>query len=312
MNLSQAVDLYIQRRQSAGSRFYAPAAQLRSFSRQCGEVALRSITPTHVSKFLNHPRTLPTTWCKKHGTLRVFFEYWTLRRQMKTAPLPPSVPKCPQTFVPYIYTRSELRLLLDATPRSQRVRSCVMSPATFRTMLLFLYGTGARLGEALKLRITDVDLRSGVVTITGTKFYKSRLVPLGRDVLQLIRQYLLLPATKDQDYRPLFQTKMGEPIKLQAVDKSFARLRRLAGIVRHDVTPYQPRVHDLRHTFAVHRLTAWYKEGSDVQRLLPGLSTYLGHVDLQSTQRYLTMTPELLQQANHRFERYVCGGHDDR
>ena len=82
-------------------------------------------------------------------------------------------------------------------------------------------------------------------------------------------------------------------------------------ISRHK-SSYQPRVHDLRHSFAVHRLTEWYRQNVDVQRLLPALSTYLGHVELGSTQRYLTMTPELLEQANRRFERYVCGGADER
>jgi len=72
------------------------------------------------------------------------------------------------------------------------------------------------------------------------------------------------------------------------------------------------RMRHKRHTFAVHRLTEWYRQNADVQRLLPALSTYLGHVDLSATQRYLTMTPELLQQANRRFEQYVCGGADER
>lgn len=74
----------------------------------------------------------------------------------------------------------------------------------------------------------------------------------------------------------------------------------------------EPRVHDLKHSFAVHRVTEWYRQNADVQRLLPALSTYLGHVDLKSTQRYLTMSPELLEQANRRFERYVCGANEKR
>ena len=85
-----------------------------------------------------------------------------------------------------------------------------------------------------------------------------------------------------------------------------------AGIARHDESSYQPRLHDLRHSFAVHRVTAWYRQNKDVQRWLPALSTYLGHVDLSATQRYLTMTPELLEQANRRFEHYVRGGGDEK
>jgi integrase len=92
------------------------------------------------------------------------------------------------------------------------------------------------------------------------------------------------------------------------IESAFQRLRTFAGIRRSDASSRQPRLHDLRHTFAVHRLTEWYKTGADVQKLLPALSTYLGHVDLRSTQCYLTMTPELLKEANCRFQEYVYGG----
>ena len=88
-------------------------------------------------------------------------------------------------------------------------------------------------------------------------------------------------------------------------ERAFVRLRAIAGIAREDGARYQPRLHDLRHAMAVHRLVAWYREGADVQRLLPQLATYLGHVDVAATQRYLTMTPELLREASRRFERYA-------
>jgi site-specific recombinase XerD len=203
-------------------------------------------------------------------------------------------------------------LLLDAVPRCQQSPACLLSAATFRTLLLFLYGTGMRVGEALKLHLADVDLDNGVVTVRGTKFYKSRLVPLGRDVHQILRMYLATPGRWNQHYQPLFQSRLRDAVRRPVVEKNFQRLRRLAGVSRSVVSPFQPRVHDLRHTFAVHRLTDWYKNGADVQSLLPALSTYLGHVDLSSTQRYLTMTPELLAEANRRFQCYVHGGCDDR
>ena len=91
------------------------------------------------------------------------------------------------------------------------------------------------------------------------------------------------------------------------LEDAFQRLREHAGVRRSDGARYQPRLHDLRHTFAVHRLTEWYRQGADVQRLLHHLSVYLGHAHLAATQVYLTMTPELLQQAGTRFERYARG-----
>ena len=104
---------------------------------------------------------------------------------------------------------------------------------------------------------------------------------------------------------PFFVTKLGERIQNDLLRRAFRRLRKQAGVHRSDGARYEPRLHDLRHSFALRRRTTWYREGKDVQKLLPLLSTYLGHVDIASTQRYLTMTPELLQEASTRFARYA-------
>jgi integrase len=312
MKLSEAIDRYIAKRQAVGERFYSPAVVLRSLSRSYGDRELTSLTPDQVSCFLTGPRTGPATWRDKYGTLRVFFEHWRLREELRTVPLPPPPPKYTSTFVPYIYSVSELRRLLVTVPRCQQSSMCLMSATMFRTLLLLLCGTGMRIGETLRLRVGDVDLSCGVITVRGTKFYKSRLVPLGPDAHAHLQAYLALPGRVDRNDQPLFQTRLHKAVPRRVVEMRFRLLCNLAGVRREDGSPYQPRIHDLRHTFAVHRLTEWYRKGDDVQALLPVLSTYLGHVELHSTQRYLTMTPELLGEANRRFERYVCGGGDER
>jgi integrase len=104
---------------------------------------------------------------------------------------------------------------------------------------------------------------------------------------------------------PFFVTKFGDRIQNDLLRRAFRRLRKQAGVHRSDGAHFKPRLHDLRHTFALRRLTTWYREGKDVQKLLPLLSTYMGHVDIASTQRYLTMTPELLQEASTRFALYA-------
>ena len=106
--------------------------------------------------------------------------------------------------------------------------------------------------------------------------------------------------------------RTGARVRRQTAETCFRRVREQAGIRRADGASYQPRLHDLRHTFAVHRLTSWYRQGADVQKLLPQLSVYLGHAHLVSTQVYLSMTPELLAEASGRFERYAGkeGGRD--
>ena len=310
MKLKDAADLYVSRRRAGGEKMQSPAAMLRSFCRRYGHRLLRSITAADVKAFLDGPLTGPGTWRQKYGMLRVFFEYWRRRRELRSLPMPLAAPKYTSAFVPYNYSRQELKTLLNAIPICQKNTQCFLSAETFRVLLLFLYGTGMRVGEALRLRLTDVDLSSGVISIRGTKFHKSRLVPLGRDVHQVLLQYVASPGRRKGLEHALFQSRLHQEIKWQVVQKSFQRLRWIAGISRPDAYPYQPRIHDLRHTFAVHRVLSWYRHEDDVQSLLPVLSTYLGHVDLSSTQRYLTMTPELLHEANLRFQRYVYGGGD--
>ena len=215
MKLSRSVDLYIQRKRDAGMRFDSSAQILRSFLRHCGDIDLHHITVQQVTAFLDGLGVRPSTWSGKRGTLQAFCNYWGARGRLKSSPLPPSAPKTAQSFVPYIYSRSDLRSLLGAVPRCQQHSDCVMSAATFRTLLLFLYATGMRLGEALRLRLVDVDLTLALITIRDTKFYKSRLVPLGPDIEKVLQQYLRLPWRRNQHYRSLFQTKSGNPIAAQ-------------------------------------------------------------------------------------------------
>lgn len=175
-----------------------------------------------------------------------------------------------------------------------------------------LYGTGLRIGEALGLDLADVDLESALLRIRETKFYKTRIVPVGADLTRVLRDYLLerskgAPIPADG---PFLLTRQGKRPSRAGAEEAFKQLRRQAKVSRIDGSRCQPRLHDMRHTYAVTRLVRWYREGADVQRLLPQLATYLGHVHISGTQRYLTMTPELLRQASLRFERYALGGSD--
>lgn len=181
----------------------------------------------------------------------------------------------------------------------------------YRTLLLLLYGTGMRIGEALRLTVRDVDLAERVITVRCTKFFKTRLVPIGPKLADELaahlerRGSLLMPHGKAA---PLFVSRGVRGWCYPRVITMFQRVRQAAGIECPIGESRPPRLHDLRHTAAVHRVVAWYHAGQDVQRLLPQLATYLGHVDIRSTQRYLQMTPELLQAASERFALYARGG----
>jgi site-specific recombinase XerD len=221
-------------------------------------------------------------------------------------PLPLSVPQKPEAFQPYIYTNDDIERLIDAADSRHRYR-WLLEPHTVRTLLLLLYGTGLRIGEALHLTLADFDTGTGVLTIRETKFFKSRFVPVGNDLRGVLCRYIdrQWPQSLQSETTPLLGTVKGTPIMRQTAELVFKRLREQAGVSRSDGATFQPRLHDFRHTFAVVRLVTWYREGKNVQRLLPHLSIYLGHGVLRDTQRYLSMTTELLQQANLCFERYA-------
>jgi integrase len=213
------------------------------------------------------------------------------------------MPNRPPVFVPYIYTREEIRRLLQVIGPPPHGKS-VLEPATIRTMILVYYGAGLRLGEAINLTRADVDLSGSLLTIRDTKFGKTRLVPVGPQLTRVLVQYDRTRPKGQPADGPFFATVKGGPLYARLLESNFRVACNRAGIRRTD-TRQQPRIHDLRHTFAVHRLTSWYQQGADVQRLLYQLSVYLGHVHLQGTQVYLSMTPELLREASHRFERYA-------
>jgi integrase/recombinase XerD len=171
-------------------------------------------------------------------------------------------------------------------------------------MILMYYGAGLRLREATNLTRADVDLSGSILTVRNTKFGKTRLVPVGPQLSQVLAHYDRIgPRGRLADAR-FFMTTAGDHVKPDTLEYTFRVLCKRADIRRTD-TREQPRIHDLRHTFAVHRLTSWYQQGADVQRLLHHLSVYLGHVHLRHTQVYLSMTSELLREASHRFERYA-------
>lgn len=313
MKLAQAVETYLTRRQSCGAQLLVHGLLLRSFNCRMGDIELAEVRPSDVMSFINGKPIQPETRRRKHRFFEQFFEYWVARGQLKVVPLPPNIPKGPQTFTPHIYSRRELRRLLDATRLSQRARSCSVDAPTFRTMLLFLYGTGMRLGEALRLKCSDVDLKGGIITIRGTGPDESRrLMPIGWDVRELLRRYSLSQVRRKQPRTYFFLTKKSESVTTKAVDLSLRRALKHAeiytGSERHDGIKYRPRIHDLRHTFAVHRLIVWYREGADILRRLPELSAFLGHVNILSVQWYLKlMTVELRKQTRYRFEANSVG-----
>ena len=315
MKLHAVVSRYVAFRKSLGERFHTNEKVLKSFCRPLGSrIEVDDVCANQVDSFLAGSGALTRSWHVKYSALLGFYRYALTRGYAKSSPMPVTIPKRPQPFVPYIYSREELSCLLKGALTYQKNRGR-LQPFVVQTLLLFLYGTGLRVRESLALTQTDVDLAAGVVTVRESKFFKSRLVPLGPQLLKTLVTYATQRkvAGHSQDGgSPFFVARNGGSINMSTLQGNFRRIRTHVGIHRIDGATYQPRIHDLRHTFAVHRLIAWYRDGADVQRLLPYLSDYLGHAYLAATSVYLSMTPELLAEASKRFEEHALkeGPHD--
>lgn len=313
MNLSTLISMYISHKRALGYRFKSEDALLGSFCRAVGDATLASIEAEAVLAFLNSQGVVTAYWVKKYHVLSGLYRFALARSFVSKVPLPHRIPRLDApAFVPYIYSQSELKRLLDAVPSACSGRVPI-DDFVFRALLLLLYGAGFRISEAVSLNMGDVDLRQAILYVRGTKFYKTRVVPMGKDLTQVLDDYIIKRNSRQAAAAeaPFFCFRNGMPLSKSASQSFFRRLRAIAGVVRDGDERHQPRLHDLRHSAAVHRLVAWYRSGADLHDLLPKLATYLGHVDLSATQHYLTMTPELLHEASLRFEHYAMENNHD-
>jgi integrase/recombinase XerD len=314
MSLGDIIAKYIAQQRCLGKRYTAEATILTAFRRSVSDVPLRDIRPEMISRFLDRDGTSDETMRKKHRVLSGLFRFAVTRHLLRAA----SMPECPRkrgysSYTPYIYSEAELKRLLAAVPAATTGPRYVIDADTLRTLLLLLYGAGLRRGEALRLKLGDVDMSQSLIHIRGTKFFKTRIVPLSTSLNSVIRAFV---ARRGKRYSvcgdsPLFSKRDGTPLSNTTIGTTFRRLCAIAGIRRDGGARNQPRMHDLRHSAAVHRVTAWYRCDADLNDLLPKLATYLGHTDLSGTQRYLAMTQELLAEASRRFEAFVGGSRHD-
>ena len=307
MKLSALTSQYVAYKQAMGMRFHTEARTLQSFCRTMGNIAVADMAADRVQSYIAGVGPVTRFWHLKYEVLGGFYRFAIARGYAASSPLPKIIPKPPQ-FVPYIFSHEELQRLLDASACCENPRS-KLQPYTCRMLILLLYGAALRISEALSLTLPDVDLPAGILTIRESKFYKTRLVPMSPDLTSALGTYVAQRAKKHSTAldTALFLTRASTPLARHTAEHIFSRVRVRAGVLRHDGSRYQPRLHDLRHAAAVHRVVSWYRQGADVQRLLPQLATYLGHVHIAATQRYLTLTPELLHEASQRFEHYVRG-----
>jgi integrase/recombinase XerD len=209
------------------------------------------------------------------------------------------------TFFPYILSQDEIRRILATASAHE---GNFMWASMLRRLVLVLYCTGLRLGEAARLKMTDVDLERGTLTISNSK-RRTRIVPMRDDLVRELRRYVddrrqLLIDQRRADPGAMFVRRNGSPLTTAAASNAIRRMLRHLGIKpTHGRTGARP--YEFRHAFAVHRLTLWAREGADIHAKLPCLSAYLGHQNIIGTEVYLKATPQLLELASTRFEQHV-------
>lgn len=306
MKLIELMNSYIALKKSLGMKFKTERYLLLSFCDAMGDVDISDISREKVLTFFKDSGP-SKYWYRRYYALNVFYRFAIGRGHVKTSPLPSFVPRRIDTFVPYIYTIDELKTLISRTHDVCSGRNCIVDAACLRLLILLLWGTGLRLSEALNLKVADVDVSSDLITVNETKFFKSRLVPIDPKLSALISQHISnRQAALYADSTAVFLSRRGNSLTADLVESYFRKLCTSAGIVSNEGdSKRQPRLHDLRHTFAVSRIVSWYRSGENVQRLLPHLSTYLGHTHLSHTQRYLRVTTEVLRLACNLFEQYA-------
>ena len=245
----------------------------------------------------------PAEWAKRLSFVRGFARHWSAHDSQTEVPPSGLLPHRPGRAHPYLYSNEEVRKLLQAAQRLPSTHG--LRGRTYYCLLGLLAVAGLRISEARNLQTEDVDLEEGVLTIRGAKFGKSRLVPIHPSTRKVLSDY----ASRRDHFLPTIGLRpssyLGVGLGWMALRSGarFTSLSRQIGL-RGPSDSHGPRLHDFRHRFAVETLVQWYRSGQDVERRLPVLSTYLGHVHVADTYWYLSACPELMGLAVKRFEDY--------
>ena len=250
----------------------------------------------------------PETWYHRMAKLRRFIRYLQQFEPQTEMPEALIFGPEPGRVAPHIYREEEIVELLTAArqlgPRGS------LRPATFETVFGLMASTGLRVSEAIHLQDADVDLKRAMLIVRQTKFAKSRQLPVHPSSVEALARYRRqrkrhVPTTADT---PFFigsrGRRLGQPLGARQVHRVFNALRDSLDWVNRGAHA-APRLHDLRHTFAVRRLMRWHSEGADVDQRMLALSTYLGHTKISHTYWYLSAVPELMALAGGKFEHFV-------
>lgn len=309
-SLELVVDRFLEHKRAHGRKYHSEHAELRllvAFAAEHGVTRLEELTPALLDDFLaSRPRSRPRSFNHLLGVVGCLLDWAVSQQLLEVSPLRARRRRVTSSRIPFLFDPVQARQLLGAAASLADNPRAPQRGPTYRTLFALCYGLGLRAGEACGLFLRDVDTTRDLLVVRGGKFGKSRLVPHGPRVAALLGEQLERRRRKGalSGEEPLFSFDGTRPVHPCTASQTFHQLvLTLALPVPDGVSP--PRLHSLRHSFAVGCMLRWYREGLDPAARLHQLSTFMGHVDPSSTAVYLTITPALLDEANRRFERFA-------
>jgi integrase/recombinase XerD len=302
MKLRDALDEYLKIRRGLGFKLTAPGGLLQRFVTYAeGEGASSITTELALRWAMEQKKAQPAQWANRLSMVRMFARYMSAVDTMTQIPPQGLLPYRFRRIQPYLYSEEEVARLIRAAKKLPSKLG--LRAATFATLFGLLAVTGMRMSEPIALDRDDVDLTRGILTVRRTKFGKTRIIPVHASTLEALRRYRelrdrLCPLAHAGSF---FVSERGTRLTVWCVRWTFVRLSHQIGLRAPDAS-HGPRLHDLRHRFAVQTLLGWYRAGLNVEQHLPELSAYLGHVHVNDTYWYISAVPELLEQATLRLE----------
>ncbi len=310
--LAAPITAFVQYKNALGCKYRTEAAALHlldGYGTERHVVTLDEIDSGLVDAFLaSRPLERARSYNHLVGVTRRFFAWVLMQGMIERNPVDARPRRVTGQRIPYLFSLDDAKRLLEVA-RSMRTRPKAPHRAlVYETVFALLYGLGLRVGEVTRLLVGDVDFEHATLLVRDTKFYKSRLVPFGPRMGERLASYVdhRFGAHADPE-APLFSFTRRGAVHEGTISLTFhSLLPRLGLNVPAGVCA--PRLHDLRHAFAVGTLLRWYRSGIDPSARLIQLTTFLGHADPASTAVYLTITEELLREADRRFRVFAPRG----